>query len=331
MKPIKIAATATAAAATLALLVGSAAPAAAVPETVLRPAELKRGPDIAVPHVEGRTVVDGDVRIKVEAARVHLLGPSGNDYVVGTSNADGSARFRVLRLTPSGGRTVLLRGVPIWELLLSGDGTQIAFPKAGRDSSRVRVFDATDGTTQADRTFRGSVSVLDLDEQRMVLGGWGPNRTFWWNTRSDATRRISGRTGYEASIRADRVASYTKDPYLGGCTVVTTLRGTEPLWRSCSQRVATFAPRGTRMATIHILSDGLGPRDVLLRKPHGKVLAHYSAQWFGALDWESDRKLLLDTNGTEKSATVRCVVADCERASDLRPVPNLRRTTAARS
>ena len=314
----------------LALLLAAAAPAAAVPETVLRPAELERGPDIAIPHLEGRTVVDGDVRIKVDAPRVELLGPSGTDYVVGTSNTDGSARFRVLRLTPSGQRTVLLRGLPIWEMRLSADGSRIAFPSTGRDHSRIRVFSATDGTRKADRTFRGSVSVLDLDGQRMVLGSWGPNRTFWWNTRTDATRRIAARTGYAADIRADRVATFTKDPYQGGCSVVTTLQGRDPLWRSCSQRVATFAPRGTRMATIHILSDGLGPRDVLLRKARGKVLAHYSAQWFGALDWESDRKLLLDTNGTEKSATVRCLVADCERASDLRPVPNLRGTPAGR-
>ncbi len=314
------------AATVLTLLLAAAAPAAAVPQTVLRPAELQRGPDISIPHLEGRTVVDGSIRIKVDAPRVRLLGRSGSDYVVGTSNADGTARFRVLRLTPSGARTVLLRGTPIWELLLSADGARIAFAKAGRDNSRIRVFGATDGAKQADRTFRGSVSVLDFAERRMVLGGWGPNRTFWWNIRTDTTRRISARTGYAASIAADRVASFTKDPYRGGCSVLTTLRGHERLWRSCTQRVATFAPRGTRMATIHILSDGLGPRDVLLRKPHGRVLAHYSARWFGALDWESDRRLLLDTNGAEKSATVRCEVADCERASDLRPVPNLRGT-----
>jgi len=321
---MKLTTIAASAAATLALLVGAAAPASAVPVTVLRPAQLERGPDVAIPHLEGHTVVDGDTRIRVRAGQVRLLGTSGNDYVVGTSNADGSGRYRVVRLTPSGDRTVVLRDVPIWELVLSGDGTRIAYAQQSRPSTRIRVYDAAGGAVRADRRFRGVVSVLDFDEQRMVLGGWGPNRTFWWNAGSDATRRINGRTGYAADIGADRVASYTRDPYRGGCSVVTTLGSRERLWGSCTQRVATFAPRGTRMATIHILTDGLGPRDVLLRKPRGTVLAHYSAQWFGALDWESDRKLLLDTNGTEKSATVRCVVADCERASDLRPVPNLR-------
>jgi hypothetical protein len=79
------------------------------------------------------------------------------------------------------------------------------------------------------------------------------------------------------------------------------------------------------MATIHILSDGLGPSHVWLRRDGGRLLAHYStAGWFGALEWETRTALLLDTNGAQKSATVRCVVADCERASALRPVPQLR-------
>ena len=77
------------------------------------------------------------------------------------------------------------------------------------------------------------------------------------------------------------------------------------------------------MATIHILSDGLGPRDVWLRKPGGKLLAHYSTEWFGQIRWESDTSLLLDANGKKKTASVRCVIADCERASALRPAPDL--------
>ena len=323
---MKIKTLAAAAASTLALLLTAAAPAgAAVPDLVLKPAELERGADVGIPHLVGRTVVDGDVRVKVDAARVRLLGPSGDDYVVGTSNADGSGRFRVLRVTAQGDRTLLLRDVSIWELVLADDGSQIASPTSSRSSgTRVRVFDAVDGTKQADRRFRGSVSVLDLDGGHLVLGGWGPERTLRWDTGTDATRRIADRPGYAADISADRLAVFTKDPYRGGCSVVSTLAAPrQRLWRSCTQRVATFSPTGARTATIHILSDGLGPRDVWLRRAGGRALAHYSAQWFGALDWESDSRLLLDTNGTEKSATVRCVVAECERASALRPVPNL--------
>jgi hypothetical protein len=79
------------------------------------------------------------------------------------------------------------------------------------------------------------------------------------------------------------------------------------------------------MATIPILTDGLGPRDVWVRWPGGRAVAHYTtAGWFGLLDWEDARTLLLDTNGSARSATVRCVASDCERASRLRPVTVLR-------
>ena len=83
-----------------------------------------------------------------------------------------------------------------------------------------------------------------------------------------------------------------------------------------------FGPTGGRLVSIPLLTDGLGPRDVFLRSTGGRLVAHYrTAGWFGTLAWESATALLLDTNGTVKSATVRCVVADCERASRLRPVP----------
>lgn len=311
----------------VALLLGAAAPAAAVPETELRPALLDRGEDVSIPHLEGKTVVDGDVRLDVEAEAVSLLGKSGDDYVVGAANSSYSGRFRVLRLTPSGTRTVLFRDVPIHELELSDDGAQIASSRIRGSRTRVRVFDAVNGALQTSRWFRGSAAVLDLEAGRMVLGGWSPQRTLRWDTSSDAKERIVDRVGYEADISADRLATFTTDPYLGGCSVVTTLGETgDHLWTSCRRRVDTFSPSGTRMATIHILSDGIGPSDVWLRTAGGLLLAHYTAAWFGLLSWESDASLLLDTNGRTKSATVRCLVAQCERASVLRPRPQYRTT-----
>jgi hypothetical protein len=311
------------AAATVALLLGALAPAsAAVPDTELRPAELDRGPDVTIPHLEGHTVVDGDTRVEVRAGNVRLLGASGGEYVVGTSNRTGDARFRVFRVDADGDRTPLLRGVPIWELVLSQDGNQLGLATTGAQRTGLRAWSAEDGHRQAARRFAGAVSILDLDDGRMVLGGWGPDRTFWWNTRTDATRRIADRAGYAADIRARRVATYTEDPYLDGCTVVTTLAPQKRLWRSCEERVATFSPDGARMATVDILADGVGPGDVWLRRDGGRLLAHYSAAgWFGALEWETRKALLLDTVGARRAATVRCVVADCERSSRLRPAP----------
>lgn len=308
------------------LLLAAAAPAAAVPVTVLRPADLPRGPDVTIPHLEGKTVVDGSVRVPIRAGQVLLLGTSGPDYVVGTSDANGDGHFRTFRVSSTGERTPLLRGIPVFEMVLSRDGAQIGLASGSTaDHTRLRVWSAADGHRQALRRFVGSVSILDFDARRMVLGGWGPNRTFWWNTRTDATRRIVDRPGYNADIRADRLAVYTKDPYRGGCSVVSRLSAPHrSLWRSCRERVHLFGPGGSRLVSIPILTDGLGPRDVFLRRTGGGLVAHYrTAGWFGTLAWESASALLLDTNGTVKSATVRCVVADCERASRLRPVPQL--------
>ncbi|WP_180933751.1 hypothetical protein [Nocardioides ungokensis] len=74
MKPTSILA---AAASALVLLVGTAAPASAVPVTVLRPADLPRGPDVAIPHLEGRTVVDGSVRVRIRAGQCSCSAPPG--------------------------------------------------------------------------------------------------------------------------------------------------------------------------------------------------------------------------------------------------------------
>ena len=66
-----------------------AAPASAVPTMTIKPTKLSRGADVAIPHLEGKTVVDGSVRIKVKAPTVRLVGKSGTAYVVGTAGRTG--------------------------------------------------------------------------------------------------------------------------------------------------------------------------------------------------------------------------------------------------
>lgn len=297
-----------------------AAPSAAAAEPVeIVPARLDRGADVRVPHLEGRTIVDGDRRIRVSGARVALLGASGRAYVVVVSNAD-HTRHATLRVRRNGSSKVLLRGPAPWAMTLSGDGADLVV-RAGTTAERTRITvrSARTGERTARRPFRGWVEVLDVEEGRMVLGAWGPDRTLWWNPRSDATRRINQRPGYAADITGNRLASYTGDPYDGGCTVVTTLTGRR-LWRSCDERVQAFSPEGRRMATVHILSDGIGPGQVWARKARGGLRASYTAEWFGAIGWETESALLLEANGRRQATTARCVGTDCERAERLRPV-----------
>lgn len=306
-----------------ALLIGTAPAAAAVEETKIRPGALERGADIAIPHLEGKTIIDGDVRITVRGGTVRFLGKSGDDYLVGVADRTASDHHRTLRFSPAGEKTVLLREVPIYAQSLSADGAHlVADTIIDKRRTRVRVFDAATGEKVAGRVFGGFLQVLDADGDRVLLGGWERARTIWWDHRNDTTQRLVGRVGYAADIAADRVASYTKDPYRGGCTVVTTISTQERLWRSCGERVDTFSPDGTRMATIHLLSDGIGPSDVWLRKAEGRKLAHYSTGWFGAITFESESALLLDANGRKKAVTVRCELSHCERATALRRTRN---------
>lgn len=292
----------------------------AAEETRLKPAQLERGEDVAIAHLEGKTIVDGDLRIKIRAGVVRLLGTSGNDYVIGTANKQGN-RQRTRRVDPDGRQKVLFRGVDIWEQVLSADGSKVAATNHRKSRhTYVNVYDTTTGANEKSTQLRGYQRVLDFEDDLIVLGGTNPGRTVYWDLDRGETGRLAGRAGYAADIATNRLATYTRDPYDGGCTVVSTL--TKPrtqLWTSCRQRVEAFNPTGDRMATIHILSDGLGPADVWLRTIGGKRLAHYTARWFGRVWWESSRALLLDTNGAHKSAIVRCVVRDCERASDLEP------------
>jgi WD40 repeat protein len=299
------------------LLAAYAVPAlAAEPTTELRPAQLERGADVQIPHVEGNFVVDGDVRVGF-ASRPSLLGTSDDAFIVWLSDG------RILRVEPTGDRMVIHKGNDV-SLEVSADGSRLAVVTGDSTSSKVRIIDTFTGDTVKTRTFSaGWVQALDFEGNRVVLSSFtsADTRTWIWNTLKNSTRQITDRPGYLADLATDRLATYTRDPYDGGCTKLVRISApTDVLWRSCSDRITALSPAATRMATIHILSDGLGPNRVTLRGAHGGALASYTAQWFGLITFETNKALLLDTNGTKKSALVRCTLEGCVRASDLRDV-----------
>jgi hypothetical protein len=96
------------------------------------------------------------------------------------------------------------------------------------------------------------------------------------------------------------------------------------LWTNCDERIEAVSPDGKRVATIALLSDGIGPADVMVRKIGGAPVVHYSiGGFFGRIWWETGTKLLMEANGKTQAATVRCKVEVCNRASDLTPTPDL--------
>ncbi len=306
-------------------LTASLAPAYAADTVQIRPAALDRGEEAQVPHVKhstrkgkDETIIDGDTRIDVRAKSIWLMGRSLDGYVYATWGSGN--HYRIKRVDTEGDVTLLREGGPaLMSLELSeGDGAQFTTARYHGDRTTVTLYDASDGSKITSRTVRGSATVLALGD-RAVVSTWSPNKTFWWDPETGDTELIVRKAGYEADIAADRVAWYTKDPYRGGCSQVARLADPEDhLWHSCRQRVATFSPDGSHAATIDILSDGLGPDEVQLREADGTLLHSYRTAWFGQVMWEDADTIVLEANGKQKAAFVRCDGTDCERASALR-------------
>ncbi|WP_372729972.1 hypothetical protein [Nocardioides sp.] len=298
----------------LAILALAVAPASFAAEpTTIDPGSLERGDNPRVPQVLGTTILDGDVKIRIKAQEVQLYGTSDDDYVVGVWQ-DG--RSSVQRVAVDGSRRTVREGIT-GDITLSRDGEQLieSVYRAG-GTTVITVRDARTGDRLNRHRFTGYTSVLDADAGRAVLGASSPGRTVSWRTDTSLVRRISGREGYFADIRADRLAVLTGHPYDGGCSVVSSLTApNRPLWRSCSQGVVSASPNGKRLLTMHLLSDG--PNGTLsVHRDHGRQVASYRAAYaFGRSGFETNRSVLMVAEGSEKTALVRCRVGECERAS----------------
>ncbi len=297
----------------LSTLVAAPALAAPAPTVEIRRCSLERGTNATVPRLDDDVITDGDVRVPAPKGS-YLLGESAGEYVVVGNRA-------IVRVAKDGSTEEVTRTAADAQPMLSRDGEHVILVRtSGNGRSRIRVLDAQTGDLVARRVFSAYARVLDATEGRLVLTASKPARTQWWNFLSDATAPIASRLGGRVDILADRVATFTDDPYNGGCTVVTSLRRpARVLWRSCTEAVAAFSPNGARMATMYILTDGLGPGAVHARRTNGGArIASYTARWFGSIEWETNRALLLDANTKRRAADVRCVAGDCERASALR-------------
>ena len=306
---------------TTALVTGAvlAVPAqAAAPSVELQPHELARGADIAIPHIDEGDFVDGTRRIELPGTVAELIGPSGDAWLVAIhrTNRVGEWRNRrVVRVETD--RTVrdVLRDVDPATLVLSEDGSRLVGPTTDNRRTTIKVWSATDGTEIAARRFGGYPQVVSADDRKVLVDT--TRHTAWWGVGADRVRTVTTKLSGPASIEHNLLVTYTKDPYLGGCTELVRLSAPRmKVWKSCEDRVAAFSPDGTRMVTFDLLTDGLGPGVIHLRRIDGTKLATYSTNWFSGWEWESPDTLLLDVNGQRKFATVRCTLGACENATD---------------
>jgi len=287
----------------------------------IHPRALDKGPATPLLRVVGRTIIDGDVRVAVAGEHVSMVGRSGADYLVLTTDGDYMS-WQLLRVTREG-TTSRIAGGPSYapQVLLADGGAHVALlGYTKRDESALRVLDTSAGSLVRRRVFGTTVSPLDFGTRRMVLGEWGRKRarqrTFWWNPFNNRVVKIADEPGYIADISADRFGVYLGDPYMDGCQKVMALSAPRTrLWRSCDNRVLEFSPNGKRMVTTHILSDGPGPNLVQVRGARGRLLDTYRSRWFGVIAWETDRRLLLQVGDRKTVAMVRCTLRRCERVS----------------
>ena len=293
---------------------------AAAPAVELQPDRLSRGADIAVPHIEDGVFVDGARRVELPGTDAEVLGASMGGWMVAThrTNRVGEPRGnRVVHVTPSGSPRTVLRGIGQTTVVVSEGGSAllgVTDPRGSR--ATVKVWSPVDGRLAGERTFRGYPEIVAADGVKVLLRT--TTRTFFWKFAKDNVRRpLTTRPTGVASIEHDLLATYTKDPYLGGCTKLVRLRHPKvTVWKSCTDRVAAISPDGTELLTFPILTDGLGPGEIRLRELDGTKLATWSTNWFSGWEWESPGVVLLDVNGRRKSATVRCALARCENATD---------------
>jgi hypothetical protein len=307
------------------LLVGAPS-SAAPPDIEIKPGALTRGPDIAGAHLDGTTIVDGDVTVKLNARRAMLYGKWDKYYVAATGDREWG-NVKLWRVSPAGVKKLLAELIDPFNTVLDPDDGQIAYSYGDATSKpTIAVYDLTQKEEVAVNAFASLPSLLDFDEGVVVASFFDFKvKTITWDTVADETLKVNRKRANFASVVHNLLGFYSKEPFDGGCQVLTHLDDvTDVIWTSCEERIDAVSPDGKRVATIALLSDGIGPADVMVRKLRGAPVAHYSINgWFGRIWWETSTKLLMESNGRSQAATVRCKVDVCNRATDLEPSPEV--------
>ena len=303
-----------------ALLAGAllAAPSdAASRVVVVRPASLPPGPALRMPHVEGTTLVDGSVRIRLEATYAWLLGKAGSEYVVQVADSGGATMVEAYRA--DGTHRVLLARAAAVDVRLSDDGTRLVSSRYAYRARRsgVVVRDVRTLEVLAHLRFRGYVGVVDARGRRLLLTADRPARTFVHDLVTGRERTLRRRPAGFGDLTTGLFSTFTGDPYQGGCVVLARLtRPRHVLWRSCQERVEAVSSDGRRILTVALLSDGLGPSRVDLRRTDGRLLQRYrTGPAFGVTAFEPDGAVVLEVIDTDVNTVgwARCRGARCER------------------
>ena len=303
------------------------APSNAAPaEVVIKPGALTRGPDVAGAHLDGTTIHDGDVTVKLKQPRAILYGKWNDFYIVATGDREWGD-VKLWRVSAAGVTKRLAKFIDPFNTELDADAGLVAYSYGDSTSKpTIAVYDLDENAETSVNAFGSLPTLLDFDEGVVVASFLSFKvKTITWDIVSNDTLKVNAKAGNFASVAHDLLGFFNKDPFNGGCQVLTHLDDpADVLWTNCDERIEALSPDGKRVATIALLSDGIGPADVMVRKIGGAPVVHYSiGGYFGRIWWETGTKLLMEANGKTQAATVRCKVDVCNRASDLVPTPDL--------
>ena len=243
-------------------------PATAAAPEVLDLGSLGRGAPPAVPYLEGgdaHVLVDGALRIPVPENVIGLLGEIDHDYLLWAFASGRDGKEKILRISPDGTREVVLKARALYDAQVSPNGSAVATSAIGTTrQTTLKVYDIRTGALTKKRTVPGYGTVLDFDGSRVAVGVNNPNKTVTWALATDTITKVSDGIGYNVDLATNRFARFTKDPYQGGCTVVSTFSDPQT---GCGPRVgsvwrpgpptAAGSRRSTRSPTVSVL-DGPG-------------------------------------------------------------------------
>ena len=171
---------------------------AAPPDVTIKPGTLPRGPDVSGAHLQGKTIVDGDVRVTVKAPRVLLYGKSNDVYVVATGDKEWG-NTKLLQVRPSGATKQLAKFIDPFNTQLDADGGQVAYSYGDSISKpTIAVYDLALKDEVSVNAFASLPKLLDFDEGSVVASFADFKvKTIQWDTVSDETVRLTVRKGLE--------------------------------------------------------------------------------------------------------------------------------------
>ena len=237
------------------------APADAAETIAIKPASLPRGPDIAGPHLDGTTIVDGDVSVKVKRPNVILYGKWHDQYVAATGTStvgQGQARADLRDRHRQGAARVHR---PVHRRPRRRRTTRSPTPTATAPRSPPSRSTTSASTRRSRSTASRPCPTCSAFGDGLAVASFGPPKakTITWNTVTNDVVRVNTKQGNYASVAHDLLGYYSKDPQRGGCQVLAHLSDPgDVLWTSCDERIDAVSPDGKRVATIPLLTDGLG-------------------------------------------------------------------------